>query len=224
MIIDLLNNYSVDEQNKILDATNRWYAQQYHHHSSKIDLYDIFPDAPYWGEYSAEDFYKWFDRLISFDERNWIEDINENFKKQIELFEKDKKWSRLFYQENISLRLLKWLDKNNITYCIIKGLLDFTDHLYIKTLQLPVEYYVLFTSNPRRAHLDYAVDNYGWVKYNVATLINDTSPFKVQEAMDWIRDNSLGIIHFISPMNDNLYFELEEDAAAIKLRWAEYEI
>ncbi len=221
MIIDLLNNYPINEQDKILDAAKRWYAQQHHHRGSKIDLYDVFPDAPYIGE---DGFDEWFEKILSSEKKEWIENINEKFTKQKKLFDDDKKWCRLFYNEDISLKLLMWLDKNNITYCIIKGLLDFADHLYIKTLQLPVEYYVLFTTNPRRSQLEYAIDNYGWVKYNVGTLINDTSAFKVHEAMDWIRDNSLGIIHFISPMNDNLYFELEEDAAAIKLRWAEYEI
>lgn len=224
MIIDLLNNYSIEKQDRILDTAKRWYAQQYHHTGSKIDLYDEFPDAPYWGEYSEDDFYKWFDRLISFEECNWIEDIDKQFKKQKELFDNDKKWNMLLYNEDIFLKLLVWLDKNNITYCIIKGLLDYTDYLYIKTPQLPVEYYVLFTPDPRYAHLEYAVDNCGWVMYNVATLINNYHMVKVEEAISWIMNNSLGVVHRGYSNDLNLFFELEEDAAATKLRWAEYEI
>ncbi len=256
MLIDLLNNYPIEDHSYIIDTAKRWYMSEFHN-GHNFDMYKEYPDAPYWGDGKCkhgecksctyicnisnetnepiivdhfdvvvgeycEEYYdvaynEWFDNIITGGEKEHIEEINGAFKRQIKLFEDDEEWMKLTHV--VTIQLLLWLEKRNITYCIIKGLTDFDDHLFIKISAPPDEYYALFTHTPKKYHLDYCVENHGWVCYNIGDLTNIRTIEGIDEIFKWMEENTIGCFQYLNKSGDTVYFECEEDAVAIKLRW-----
>lgn len=255
MIIDLLNNYPIEDHSCIIETAQRWYLNEYRQ-STKFDMHKEYSDAPYWGdgecehgvckscthvcnisnetnepiyvnhydsdecceEYEDKEYNKWFENIITDAEKEWIEEINGAFKRQVKLFEEDEEWIRLVRDE-ITIQLLVWLEERNITYCIVKVLADFEDQLFLKISALPDEYYALFTHTPKKYHLDYCVENHGWVWYKLGDLINKKESTDIDKIFEWMSENTVGCFQYLSHSYDGVYFECEEDVMAVKLRW-----
>lgn len=182
-----------------------------------VDHYDVIV-GDHCEEYRDVAYNEWFENIITDAEKEWIEEINGAFKRQVKLFEEDEEWIRLFLDE-ITIQLLVWLEERNITYCIVKGLADFEDHLFLKITALPDEYYALFTHTPKKHQLDYCVENHGWVCYNIGNLANIKSPEDIDEIFTWMAENTVGVYQYLDKSYDVVYFEYVEDVMAVKLRW-----
>lgn len=175
-------------------------------------------------EYSDKQFYEWFDKIINEEEKKWIEDINIPFDKQLDVMDESTEWST----ENIDIdfRLLNWLNENNITYCIIKGLLNYTDKIYVKTnkkwFDLGAEYRLRF-GYPTQHDISYAISSLGWHEVILTSLTKVHDNDILSETSKWIMKNKVGIVLISDQFNRNskVIFEDEIDIMATKLRWME---
>lgn len=249
MIINLLDKYSTEEQDKIIEMAERHYVYEYRRSGTAIDLYAVFNDAPYWGEgecangkcaeckhninknsdgscdeYTDEAYNDWFDGIIEDHEIELINGLHEQNKRQVALFQEDEEWKLLYTP--ITFRLMKWLNEKDITYCIIRGLIEGRDDIFVKSsyIDLDSEYRLLF-SRPSVHDLRYAIDKLGWPSYSIRDLATIKSTKQKKIIVDWIKENNVGIVHQWNEDYDadTLVFENEIDAMAIKLRWAEYD-
>ena len=102
MLIDLLNNYPIEDHSCIIETSKRWYLNEYRQ-STIFDMHKEYRDAPYWGEgdceygkceecryfndeyecdeYEDKEYNEWFDNIITDAEKEWIEEINESLEK-----------------------------------------------------------------------------------------------------------------------------------------------
>lgn len=239
MIIDFLDKYPIEEQDKILDMAERWYIHEYRRSGTGIDLYGVFNDLPYWGEgkcecegtcpynyddetecdhYDDSNYNEWFAGIITKDEKEQIDNIEQQIVRQMELFKEDDDWNPLHI--NISYRLMKWLNERDITYCIIRGLASHHDYIFLKNFYPDAQYRLLF-GQPTTYDMKYAVDTMGWVSYGIRELTATKSSKTKEAAIKWIKENSVGLVHLWNDGGDTMVFEDEIDAMAIKLRWTE---
>ena len=240
MIIDFFNNYSPEEQDRLIEILERYYVYEYHHSVDGV-LYEKYSDAPYWGvgkcekgkcesckygdpdepyygasdcdEYDDAEYNKWFDNIITSNELEEINNLKFQHSRQIMLFDEDDEWWSL--PSDITIELLTWFNKKNITYCLIKGLTTQSDVLYVKRF-IPNPEYRLRFGEPSVHDMKYAVDELGWKCYNTIDLTNIRNHGQVRE---WVMENKTGIIHKWD--SGALLFENEIDAMAAKLRWLE---
>ena len=194
MIIDILDKYPTEEQDKIIDMAERWYVYEYRQSGTAIDLYGVFNDAPYWGDgkcekgtckdckydtregddescdnYIDENYNKWFDGIISEEEIEQIKELRDQDTQQKLLFVEDDEWKSLHI--DITYDLMKWLNKNDVTYCIIRGIVAIHDEIYVKGFYQNSEYKLRFGS-PSVYDMKFAVDEMGWKCYDIYTLTN----------------------------------------------------
>jgi len=176
-------------------------------------------------EYSDGAFYEWFNSIITNDEKIWIENIDKPFEKAIVFYDNEEYWEKI-YDDYVDLTLLKWLNDKNITYHIIKGLLDFSVNLYYKKESIwddHIREYRLRFGDATTIDYMYAISHLGWYRISIYDMaINDDD---INDAIEWIDENHTGIVLKYSNVdgyssNDYL-FENDEDIMGLKLRWME---
>ena len=239
MIVDFLYHFDINDQKRIIEMSDRWHAYKYRRNTTAFDLYEKFPNAPYYSyrsgicfepdcreenHYDCKDYVdpayeSWFDKLLIEEEIEELEDFEKLVQRQRKALQDDSQWDEL--HSNITLKLLNWLNEKEVTYCLIRNIPGQRDYLFAKNFLFYTEYRLLFSGeNLSTYEIDYAITKLSWKQYYLSDLtgISDMKQKRIIE--DWMYENKVGIIRKLN--SDSFLFENDIDAMAVKLRWNEY--
>lgn len=221
MILDILKNYSFQEQERIFNLIERWYLKEYKSLPSFIqeDLYKKYPDAPYRTD-NDDDFFNdpWFDDIISDEEYNEAQYyINLSNELKSNFYSKGRKEYKyeiyLYYSEDYLKRAYKFLN-NDISYFIVRTFENYYGVIYFKKKEDEIRFKINTHISLTYSDLEYAINDLNWHRFNFSKI----KKLDKEKVTKWLEKNKINDLYICFTKGD-FYFRNIIDYMAFKLKW-----